>query len=143
MVCNYSSVQREIKAHEVLSKATESEAAGKQHVRQALDHFELSQDDRNYHFLIHEPLGVTLQLFLEYSRGSLPIEFVWHVTYRMLYVGIYSWCPGHSRRSSSSFATLRPLIYPWALDLQARNILLRIEDPAVLRDAEEDEPKRA
>ncbi len=30
---------------------------------------------------------------------------------------------------------------PWALDLQARNILLRIEDPTVLRDAEDDEFK--
>ena len=55
MVCDYSSVQREIKAYEALSKSAEiSEAPGKLYVRRALDHFELSQGDRNYHFLIHE-----------------------------------------------------------------------------------------
>jgi serine/threonine-protein kinase SRPK3 len=86
MVCNYSSVKREIKAYEALSKSAKiSEAAGKKYVRQVLDHFELSLCDRNYHFLIHEPLGVSLQTFLDLYRGSLPIYFVRHVTYQVLH----------------------------------------------------------
>jgi hypothetical protein len=40
-----------------------------------LGHFELSQGDRGFRFLIHEPLGVTLQYFLDISRGSLPIHY--------------------------------------------------------------------
>jgi len=85
MVCDYSSVQREVAAHEALSESAKtSKAAGKQYVRQALDHFELSQDNRNYHFLIHEPLGVTLDLFLDFSDGSLPIYYVKEVTYQIL-----------------------------------------------------------
>ncbi len=85
MVCDYSSVQREVAAHEALSESAKtSEAAGKQYVRQALDHFELSQDDRNYHFLIHEPLGATLDLFLDFSDGSLPIYYIKEVTYQIL-----------------------------------------------------------
>jgi serine/threonine-protein kinase SRPK3 len=86
MVCDYPSVQREINAHEVLSKTAKiSDASGKQHIRQALDHFELSQGDRNYHFLIHEPLGATLKLFLDMSKGSLPISYVQELTYQILH----------------------------------------------------------
>jgi hypothetical protein len=46
---------------------------GKLYVGRELDHFELSQGDRGYRFLIHEPLGVTLQYFLDISRGIFPI----------------------------------------------------------------------
>ncbi len=85
MVCEYPSVQREINAHEFISKTAKiSDASRKQHVRQALDHFELSQGDHNYHFLIHEPLGVTLKLSLDMSRGSLPISYVQELTYQIL-----------------------------------------------------------
>jgi hypothetical protein len=66
-----------------LSKTAKiTETARKQLVRQALDHFELSQGDRNYHFLIHKPLGATLQLI---SRRSLPIYYVQDLTYQMLH----------------------------------------------------------
>jgi serine/threonine protein kinase len=86
MVCDYPSVQREMNVHEVISKTAKiSDASGKQHVRQALDHFKLSQGDRNYHFLIHAPLGVTLKLFLDMSRGSLPISYIQELTYQILH----------------------------------------------------------
>jgi hypothetical protein len=49
-----------------------TETAGKQHVREALDHSEFSQGDRKYHFL---------KLF----RGSLPNNRVQELAYRMLY----------------------------------------------------------
>ncbi len=86
MVCDYPSVQREINAHEVISKTTKiSDASGNQHIRQALDRFERSQGDRNYHFLIHSPLGVTSKLFLDMSRESLPISYVQELTYQILH----------------------------------------------------------
>jgi len=86
MVCDYSSVQREIRAYDALSKSAKiSEIPGKLYVRRALDHFELSQGDRSYHFLIHEPLGVTLQIFLDISRGILPTCHAKELTYQMLH----------------------------------------------------------
>ena len=36
-------------------------------------------------FLIHKPLGVTLKLFLDMSRGSLPISYVQELTYQVLH----------------------------------------------------------
>ena len=85
MVCDYSSVRREVAAHEALSKSTEtSEAAGKQYVRQALDYFELSRGDRNYHFFIHEPFGVTLDFFHEVAHRRLPIDYVRELSYQIL-----------------------------------------------------------
>ena len=86
MVCDYTSVQREITAYEVLTKVGKtSRSTGKQYVRQALDHFELRQGDRSYHFLIHEPLGVTVQSFLDISGGSLPIPYVQELASQMLH----------------------------------------------------------
>ena len=77
MVCDYTSVQCEIKAYEALSKAPKTNwLTRKQYVRQAVDQFELCQGDRNYHFLIHEPLGATVQFFLNFSGGSLSIYYV-------------------------------------------------------------------
>lgn len=73
MVCDHTSVQSEIEAHKALSKTTKiTETAGKQHIRQALDHFEFSQGDRRYHFL-------------ELFRGSLPNNRVQELAYQMLY----------------------------------------------------------
>jgi serine/threonine-protein kinase SRPK3 len=83
MVSNYTSVQREIKAFEVLKKVGES--IGKQYVRQALDHFELRHGDQNYHFLIHEPLGVSVKFFLDISGGHLYIPYVKDLTSQMLH----------------------------------------------------------
>ena len=85
MLYDYSSVEREVAAHEVLSESAKtSEATGKQYVRQALDHFVLSQDDRNYHFLIHEPLGANLDFFLDITGRSLTIDYVQELTYQIL-----------------------------------------------------------
>ena len=85
MVCDYPSVQREIKAHEALTKVSEtSSSTGKWYVRQALDHFELRHGDRNYHFLIHEPLGLHAQLFLDILGGNFPIPYVKLVATQML-----------------------------------------------------------
>ena len=77
MVRDCTSVEREIEAYEVLAKAGRSSGSiGKRYVRQALDHFELRHGDHNYHFLIHEPLGVSVQFLLDISRGHLPIYYV-------------------------------------------------------------------
>jgi serine/threonine protein kinase len=76
-----TSIQREIEAHKALSKTAKITET----TRKQLDHFELNQGDRNYHFLIHEPLGATLQLFLDISRRSLPIYYAQDLTYQMLH----------------------------------------------------------
>jgi hypothetical protein len=49
-----------------------TETARKQHVREALDHFEFSQGDRKYHFL-------------ELFRGNLPNNRIQKLAYQMLY----------------------------------------------------------
>ena len=120
-----------------------TETSGKQHVRRALDHFELYQGDRNYYFLIHEPFGATLQLFLDISCGSLPIDHVQDLTYQMLRASelIHGahWQVLHG--GPTSFTALRYLIHSLALGLQPKNILLRIGDSAVFKDAEENESK--
>lgn len=86
MVSDYTSVQHEITAYEVLTKVGKtSRSIGKQYVRQALDHFELRHANRSYHFLIHEPLGVTVQFFLDISRGSLPIPYVQELASQILH----------------------------------------------------------
>ena len=86
MVCDYTSVQREIKAYEALSKAPgTSWPTGRQYVRQALDQFEIRRGNRDYHFLVHEPLGATVQFFLNISGGSLPINCVKDLTSQMLH----------------------------------------------------------
>jgi serine/threonine protein kinase len=85
MVCDYPSVQREIKAYEALTKVSKtSGSTGKRYVRQALDHFELRHGDRNYDFLIHEPLGLHVQLFLDIFGGSFPIPYVKLLATQML-----------------------------------------------------------
>jgi serine/threonine protein kinase len=86
MVCDYTSVQREIKAYEALTKVGKTSGlTGKRYVRQVLDHFELRHGDHNYHFLIHEPLGVNVQFFLDISGGSLPISYVKDLASHMLH----------------------------------------------------------
>ena len=86
MVCDYTSVQREIKAYEALSKAPKTDRLmGKWYTRQAVDSFELRRGDRDYHFLIHEPLGVSVQFFPDLSGGSLPIYYAKDLTTHMLH----------------------------------------------------------
>jgi serine/threonine protein kinase len=114
MVCDYDSVQREVAAQEALSESAKtSEAAGKQYVRQALDHFELSRGDHNYHFFIHEPLGATLNFFLDISRGTLPIYYVKELAYQILQALEFI----HGARVIHAGSTLslshHPLIYPY------------------------------
>ncbi|KAG6898831.1 hypothetical protein C0993_003729 [Termitomyces sp. T159_Od127] len=68
MVCNYPSVQREVKAYKAISKAAETTTMrGKNFVRKALDHFEVKIEDRNYPFLIHKPLGLTVEMVVAFS----------------------------------------------------------------------------
>ncbi|KAF8076835.1 putative CDK4/6 [Lyophyllum atratum] len=123
MVCDYTSVQREIKAYETLTKVGKTNGStGKKFVRQSLDQFELRHDDRNYHFLIHEPLGVSVQYFLNISGGSFPIYYVKDLASQMLH--------------ALEFIHSAQIIHA---DLQARNILLRIEDQTVLKEGEEAE----
>jgi serine/threonine-protein kinase SRPK3 len=86
MVCDYISVQREIKAYETLSNVPKADRLmGERYTRQAVDHFELRRGDRDYHFLIHEPLGVSVQFFLDLSGGSLPIYYVKELASQMLH----------------------------------------------------------
>jgi hypothetical protein len=74
-----------LKRTKALSKVTKiTETAGKQHVRQALVWFEPNQGDRSYHFPIDEPLGATLQRFLDISRSHL-LQYVQDLTYRLLH----------------------------------------------------------
>ncbi|KXN88038.1 SRSF protein kinase 3 [Leucoagaricus sp. SymC.cos] len=125
MVYNYPSVQREIKAYKTLSEsAMVSQAVGKRYVRLALDRFELAHGNRNYHFLIHEALGVTAEVFMGVCGGTLPIFYVKDLAYRMLH--------------ALEFVHNARVIHA---DLQAKNILLQIEDPTVLEEAEEGEMK--
>ncbi|KAG6902621.1 hypothetical protein C0995_014227 [Termitomyces sp. Mi166 len=126
MVSDYTSVQREVKAYEALAVAAKtSESDGKHFVRQALDHFELSIDDRNYNFLIHEPLGAPLDFCLERFDTGFPIDYARDVARQML--------------SALEFIHSAQVIHA---DLQASNILLRIQDKTILKDAEEFEIKR-
>jgi hypothetical protein len=123
-VCDYSSGQREVAAHEALyESAKTSEAAGKQHVGWALDHFELSRDDRNYHFFIHEPLGATLDFFLDFSNGSLLFVYVKELAYQILQALEFI----HGAQvihAGSTLSLLHPSPdSPLSLDLQPRNIL--------------------
>ena len=114
MLHDYSSVEREVAAQEVLSESAKtSEAAGKQYVRQALDHFVLSQDDRNYHFLIHEPLGANLDFFLDITGRSLTIDYVQEVTYQILQALEFIHGAGVIHAGSTlPFITPHPLVHP-------------------------------
>lgn len=115
MVCDYTSVQREIKAYETLTNVENTtRSVGKQFVRQALDHFELHHRDHNYHFLIHEPLGVSVQFFLDIAGGSLPIPYVRDLATHMLCAleFIHSAQVIHAGVTFNSNTTLCPLIRP-------------------------------
>jgi hypothetical protein len=62
MVCDYSSVQREIKAYKALSRSAKiNKAPGKLYVRRALDHFELSQ----------RPLGVQIARLGQFEQQDV------------------------------------------------------------------------
>jgi hypothetical protein len=74
-----------------------------QYVRQVLDHFELRHSDHNYHFVIHEPLGVSVQSFSDIAGERLPISYIKNLAFRML-LGYYMlWnYPQHSSHSCGS-----------------------------------------
>ncbi|KAG6887367.1 hypothetical protein C0992_012606 [Termitomyces sp. T32_za158] len=132
MVCDYPSVQREIKAYEALSKAAETTTMLGQHcVRKALDIFEIGIGNRNYHFLIHEPLGFTIQMVANMytykgNRPNLPASYIRRVARHTLY--------------ALEFLHSAGVVHG---DIQANNILLRIGDDSVLKDTEEDEIEHA
>ncbi|KAG6902038.1 hypothetical protein C0995_005248 [Termitomyces sp. Mi166 len=124
MVCDYPSVEREVKTYEALSDQRTSGLIGRHLVRQALDHFELEIEDRNYNFLIHEPLGLSVELFRTTGKGTLPILYVRILARQMLH--------------ALEFIHSANIVHG---DLQAKNILLRMADNLVLKDIEENEIK--
>jgi hypothetical protein len=86
MVSNYSSVEREILAYDALSAASNaSDAPGKQYVRHALDQFKIDHAGRSYHFLVHEPLGISVD-FLQKTllKGRLPFDYCYDLVDYML-----------------------------------------------------------
>ncbi|KAG6894571.1 hypothetical protein C0992_005552 [Termitomyces sp. T32_za158] len=125
MVCDYPSVQREVRAYELLSKADASNVYGMRFIRKALDSFQVEIEGRNYPFLIHEPLGITVySLAVTAYDGSLPILYVKGLARDML----------HALDAIHSAGIVHG-------DLQTRNILLRIHDETLLEMSEEDEMK--
>lgn len=112
MVCDYTSVQREIKACEILTKVGKtSRSIGKHYVRQALDHFELRHGENNYHFLIREPLGVSLQFFLDLCCGRFPIDYVKDLACQMLHALKFIHNGQVIHAGLTSFLVLHPLIH--------------------------------
>ena len=110
MVNDYTSVRREIKAYEALSKAPQTSwPTGKQDVRQALDHFKPRRGDRDYYFLIHEPLGATVQFFLNISSGSLPILL--RQGFGVPDAACFGIYPGYSHRFDASLHYTCPLFH--------------------------------
>lgn len=89
MVCDYGSVERELRAYETLSHAVHASDIpddGRKYVRQALDRFKLNQNgDRDYHFLIHKPLGVSAQHFLNLHEGRFPLYYARDLARQMLH----------------------------------------------------------
>ncbi|KAJ3718143.1 kinase-like domain-containing protein [Lentinula raphanica] len=121
MVCDHPAAEREIKAMKTHPKGVQT---GSQLVRHALDHFTLRKGDHTYRFLIHEPLGISLQYILNGFRGHLPIDYVRDIAFEMFVALNYL----HGAQ----------IIHA---DIQAKNILYTIADPRVLKDSEEAEFK--
>jgi len=85
MVSNYSSVEREIRAYDALSAASNaSDAPGKQYVRHALDQFKIDHAGRSYHFLVHEPLGISVDFLQKKLKGRLPFVYCYDLVDHML-----------------------------------------------------------
>ena len=99
-----------------------------------LDHSELFHGDRNYHFLIHEPLGLHALLFLNIFGGSFPIQYVKLSATQVLRAleFVHSTQVVHLDGSDSFCQYTLSSNSPWTLDLPAHNILLRIDDRTVL-----------
>ena len=141
MVCDYPSVKREIKAYEVVSEAVKTtRLAGQRFVRQALDHFEVQIEDRNYQFLIHEPLGMNVELFLDALR-LLPIGSIRPLARNVLNALKFIHSAGivHGGKNPCSFPH-PPFANVFARpDVQPKNILFRLNDKFILKDIEEHE----
>ena len=99
-----------------------------------LDHSELRHGDRNYHFLIHEPLGLHAQLFLNIFGGSFSIQNVKLSATQVLGAleFVHSTQVVHSAGSDGFCQYALSSDSPCTLDLPAHNILLRIDDQTVL-----------
>ncbi|KAG6827137.1 hypothetical protein H0H92_013055 [Tricholoma furcatifolium] len=121
LVSGYGYVKREIEAYKAL-QAKAKATVGMSCVRLVLDHFILEREHRKFHFLIHEPLGVTAEVFLGLCGGSFPVSCVKDFAYRML--------------QALEFIHKAQVVHT---DLQARNILFQLQDPTVFREAEEAE----
>ncbi|KAJ3772497.1 putative CDK4/6 [Lentinula raphanica] len=119
MVCDHPAAEREIQAMKALPKGV-----GSHLVRHALDHFSLHKGNLTYRFLIHEPLGISLQYILDGNRGHLPIDYVRDIAFKMSVALNYL----HGAH----------IIHT---DIQAKNILHTIADPQILEDCEKAEFK--
>jgi len=76
MVCDYYSVEREIRAYDALTTASNaSNSPGKKYVRHTLDQFKIDHADRSYHFLVHEPLGISVDFLQTTLKGTLPFGY--------------------------------------------------------------------
>lgn len=85
MVSDYFSVEREIRAYDALSAASNaSNAPGKKYVRHALDQFKIDHAGRSYHFLVHEPLGISIDFLQKTLKGRLPFDYCYDLVDYML-----------------------------------------------------------
>ena len=85
LVSDYFSVEREICAYDALSAASNaSNAPGKNYVRHALDQFKIDHAGRSYHFLIHEPLGISVDFLQKTLKARLPFAYCYDLVDHML-----------------------------------------------------------
>lgn len=86
MVHDYPSVNRELKAYEILSKeATLNPSIGIKYIRQALDHFQIRHGEYDYHFLVHEPLGLNMEILLDQNGQGFQLWMVRDIASKMLH----------------------------------------------------------
>ena len=142
MVCDYFSVEREIRAYDALTTASNaSNSPGKEYVRHTLDQFKIDHADRSYHFLVHEPLGISVDFLQTTLKGTLiPFGYCSQLVEQMIQALEYLHVHANLIHAGEYFRfLLRRVLTLYRKDIQARNILLRIEDLSVLQEIEESE----
>ena len=141
-----ATVRRELGAYNRLSTITTSNP-GALLVRELLDSFKTIGVEGEHQCLIHEPLGMSMETLRQLCPGrKLPenllkafskhllqaLDFL-HTDAEMIHAGI--------RQSTRVFLYSSPnsertVLTPFLLDLQARNVHLRIEEDSILRNFE-------